>query len=108
MEFTGIPKEAFTSCFQDLQKRWQQCIECEGKLLRRGQEALVVKLNFVIFTDSISELYGQRMLNASQITQGNVILFPNWQKESWQTFEETSRYVRPERVNKWLNSMTDV
>jgi hypothetical protein len=22
MELTGIPKEAFTSCFQDLQKRW--------------------------------------------------------------------------------------
>jgi hypothetical protein len=36
-----------------------------------------------------------------------VTLFPNWQKESWKTFEETSRYVRPERVNKWPNSMTD-
>jgi len=35
-------------------------------------------------------------------------LFPNWQKESWQTSEETSRYVRSERVNKWSNSMTDV
>ena len=23
-------------------------------------------------------------------------------------FEETSRYVRPERVNKWPNSMTDM
>ena len=33
-------------------------------------------------------------------------IFPNWQKESWQTFEETSGYVRPERVNKWPNSMT--
>jgi hypothetical protein len=29
-ELTGIPKEAFTSCFQDLQKRWQQCIDCGG------------------------------------------------------------------------------
>jgi hypothetical protein len=28
MELTDIPKEAFTSCFQDLQKRWQQCIDC--------------------------------------------------------------------------------
>jgi hypothetical protein len=27
MELTGIPKEAFTSSFQDLQKRWQQCID---------------------------------------------------------------------------------
>jgi hypothetical protein len=28
-------------------------------------------------------------------------------KGSWQTFEKTSGYVRPERVNKWPNSMTD-
>jgi hypothetical protein len=28
MELTGIPKEAFTSSFQDLQKSWQQCIDC--------------------------------------------------------------------------------
>ena len=34
--------------------------------------------------------------------------YTNWQKESWQTFEETSGYVRPERVNKWPNSMTDI
>jgi hypothetical protein len=34
--------------------------------------------------------------------------FPNWQKESWQTFRETSGYVRLERVNKWPNSMTDI
>jgi len=33
---------------------------------------------------------------------------PNWQKESRQTFEETSGYVRPERVNKWPNPMTDI
>jgi hypothetical protein len=30
MELTGIPKEAFTSRFEDLQKRWQQCIDCGG------------------------------------------------------------------------------
>jgi hypothetical protein len=35
-------------------------------------------------------------------------LFSNWQKESWLTFEETSGYVRQERVNKWPNSMTDI
>jgi len=35
-------------------------------------------------------------------------LFSNWQKDSWQTSEETSRYVRPERVNNWPNSMTDI
>ena len=47
--------------------------------------------------------------NASrQTTQGNETLFPKWQKESWQTSEENSGYVRPERVNKWPNSMTDI
>jgi hypothetical protein len=35
-------------------------------------------------------------------------LIPKWQKESWQNFEETSGYVRQERVNKWPNSMTDI
>jgi hypothetical protein len=30
MELTGIPKEAFTTRFQDLQKRLQQCIDCGG------------------------------------------------------------------------------
>jgi hypothetical protein len=30
MKLTGIPKEAFTSCFRDLQKRWQQCIDYGG------------------------------------------------------------------------------
>jgi len=40
------------------------------------------------------------------ITQGNETLLPDGQKESWQTFEETSGYVRAERVNKWSNSMS--
>jgi hypothetical protein len=30
MELTGIPKEAFTSCFQDLQKCLQHCIDSGG------------------------------------------------------------------------------
>ena len=47
--------------------------------------------------------------NASrQTTQDNETPFTNWQKESWKTSEETSRYVRPERVNEWPNSMTDI
>ena len=47
--------------------------------------------------------------NASRQTiQDNETVFPNWQKESWQTSEETSTYVRPERVNKWPDSMTDI
>jgi len=35
-------------------------------------------------------------------------LLSNWQKQSWKTFEETSGYVRPERVNKWPKSMKDM
>jgi hypothetical protein len=33
---------------------------------------------------------------------------PNDRRKLWQTFEETSGYVRQERVNKWPNSMTDI
>jgi len=42
------------------------------------------------------------------ITQGNETLFPVWQKESWQTFEEISGYVSPERVNKCPNCMANI
>jgi hypothetical protein len=38
MELTGIPKEAFTSRFQDLQKRWQQCIDCGGNYFEGDRE----------------------------------------------------------------------
>jgi hypothetical protein len=30
MLLTDIPKEAFISCFQDVLKRWLQCIDCGG------------------------------------------------------------------------------
>jgi len=47
--------------------------------------------------------------NASrQTAQDNETLLPKWQKESWQASEETSGYMRPERVNKWPNCMTDI
>jgi hypothetical protein len=29
-------------------------------------------------------------------------------KEFWLTFEDTSGYLKPERVNKWPISMTDI
>jgi hypothetical protein len=47
-------------------------------------------------------------LPRNRFTQGNETLLPNWQQESWQTFEDTSGYVRPERVNKWPNSKKDI
>jgi hypothetical protein len=39
------------------------------------------------------------------MTHSTETLLPNWEKESWETFEETSGYVRPKRVNRWPNSM---
>jgi hypothetical protein len=41
-------------------------------------------------------------------TQGNETLLSDWQEESWQTFEETSGHVRPERVNTWPDCVTDI
>jgi hypothetical protein len=38
---------------------------------------------------------------------GNETLLPDWQKEPGKMFEETSGHVRPERANKWPNSMID-
>jgi hypothetical protein len=38
IELTGIPKEIFTSCFKDLQKRWQQCIDCGGNYFEGDRE----------------------------------------------------------------------
>jgi hypothetical protein len=38
VELTGIPKEAFASCFQDLQKCWQQCIDCGGNYFEGGRK----------------------------------------------------------------------
>jgi hypothetical protein len=43
--------------------------------------------------------------NWIQITQGNETLLSDWQKESWQTFEENSGHVKPERVDRWPNCM---
>jgi hypothetical protein len=68
MELSSIPKKTFTSCFQDLQKIWQQCIDCGGDYF----EALVNKLNVVFFTDSVSEIYGQRLYN--KIYSGPILL----------------------------------
>ena len=33
---------------------------------------------------------------------------PTGRRNYGQTFEETSGYVRPERINKWPNSMIDI
>ena len=57
---------------------------------------------------SVEELWNNFKNIVHESVMGNETLFPNWQKESWQTFEETSGYVRPQRVNKWPNSMTDI
>jgi hypothetical protein len=60
MELTGIPKDAFTAAFRTCRNVGNSVMTAR-ELLRRGQEALVVRLNFVFFKDSVSEIYGQRM-----------------------------------------------
>jgi hypothetical protein len=73
MELTAILKEAFTSCFQDLQKRRQQCIVCSGDYFEGDRNHY--KLNFVFFTDSVSELYGQRVYSVKKYIM--VIIVPS-------------------------------
>jgi hypothetical protein len=65
IELTGIPKEAFRkrhspAAFRTCRNAGNSVLTAEGTT-SKGQEALVVRLNFVLFTDSVSELYGQRM-----------------------------------------------
>jgi hypothetical protein len=48
MELTGIPKETFNSCFQDLQERWQQCIDCGGNYFE-GEGSIFCEVEFCIF-----------------------------------------------------------
>jgi hypothetical protein len=50
----------------------------------------------------------QHVNRMPQITQGTETLLPDWQKESWQTFEETPGHVKLEQVNKLPNSITDI
>jgi hypothetical protein len=48
MELTGIPKEAFTNCFQDSQKRWQQLIDCGGNYFERAG-SISCEVEFCVF-----------------------------------------------------------
>ena len=59
-----------------------------------------------MFRDGISSIPDETVIPL-RLGRHNETLFPTWQKELWQTFEESSGYARPERVSKWLNSMTD-
>ena len=74
--------------------------------IRETCQWLKFPLNGLRAQSRVSPVVG--LLTLASVTQGNETLFSNWQKESWQTFEETSGYVRPERVNKWPNCMTDI
>jgi hypothetical protein len=66
------------------------------------------ELKITPILDKLLEYKRNWIQHVNRITQGNETLFPNYQKESWQNFEETFGCVRPKRVNKWPNSMTDI
>jgi hypothetical protein len=48
------------------------------ELLRSGEEALFVRLNFIFFTDSLSELYGQRMYFWSSFKVPVIVVWFYW------------------------------
>jgi hypothetical protein len=56
-----FPKRCIHQLLSGLAETLATVYWLQRELLRRGQEALVVRLNFVFFTDSVSQLYGQRM-----------------------------------------------
>jgi hypothetical protein len=73
------------------------------ELLRRGQEALVVRLNFVSFTDSVSERYGQRMYFHSQFTRFNInqFIFFKVQFSYWMTTSKIRFYFHHIKRLRW-------
>jgi hypothetical protein len=60
MELTGIPKEAFIVAFRTCRNAGNSVLTAEGTT-SKGTGSISLRLNFVFFTDSVSELYGQRM-----------------------------------------------
>jgi hypothetical protein len=48
LELTGIPKETFTSCFKDLQIRWQQVLTEEGTT-SKGRGSISCEVELCIF-----------------------------------------------------------
>jgi hypothetical protein len=57
MELAAIQKEAFTRTFRNAGNTVMTAV---GTTLK-GKEPLVNKLNYVFFTDAVSELYGKRV-----------------------------------------------
>ena len=63
-------------------------------LCLQTEQIYVLGVQEYYHTETLAELGTTCKQNAScQITQDNETIFPIWQKESWQTSEETSRYV---------------
>ena len=56
--------------------------------------------------DKLLEYKRSWIQHVNRMPRNRLPRLPNWQKESWWTFEDSCGYVRPERVNKWPNSMT--
>jgi hypothetical protein len=60
MELTGIPKDAFTTAFRTCRNAGNSVLTAEGTTSKRTG-SISCEVEFVFFTDSVSELYGQRM-----------------------------------------------
>jgi hypothetical protein len=49
LELTGIPKEAFTSCFQDLQKLAENSVLTAEGTTSKGTGSIICEVEFCIF-----------------------------------------------------------
>jgi hypothetical protein len=64
------------------------------------------KLKITPILDKLLEYKRNWIQHVNRMTRNETLLC-DWQKESWQTFEESSGHVRPEPVITWPNCMTD-
>jgi hypothetical protein len=78
-------------------------------IIKHTNTQVTKELKITPIFDKLLEYKGNWIQHVKRMPRNRLpreALFFNWQEESWQTFEETYGNVRPERVNKWPNSMT--
>jgi hypothetical protein len=77
----------------------ETAVHVSGGTITHHQECKQLFLQHLVFVTPL-------LLSTAIMEEVEQFQIFHWQKESWQTFEETSGYVRPEWVNKWPNFMT--
>jgi hypothetical protein len=80
---------------------------CFVRLFALYYVCLAKELKITPILDRLLEYKRNWIQHGNRMPRNRLPRIMKRQKEPWQTFEEASGYVRPERVNKWPNSMTD-